>query len=220
MAMLLLSANRVVTMDRLLEAIYGEDLPSTSRSQAQIIISSLRRLFATHSLDTAISTHAHGYVMQVDCGRLDFQQFEELVAAARAARDANDLDQAVAFYRDALRLWRGPALIGIDSQLVRSAASRLDEQRIATNEDRVNLELELGRHHELVGELIELVEEFPLREQLRGQLMLALYRCDRTAEALQVYRQARRTLIDELGIEPSERLQQLEHAILTCRPGP
>ena len=217
-ATLLLSANRVVTLDRLLEAIYGEDLPPTSRSQAQISISSLRRLFASRSRDAIISTRAHGYVIQVDSGRLDSQLFDELVAAARAARDANHLDQAVACYRDALRLWRGPALDGIDSQLIRVAASRLDEQRIATIEDRINLELDLGRHHELVGELAELVEEFPLREQLRGQLMLALYRGDRTAEALQVYRQARRAMIDELGIEPGERLQQLEHAILTCDP--
>jgi DNA-binding SARP family transcriptional activator len=217
-ATLLLSANRVVTTDRLLEAIYGEDLPPTSRSQAQISISSLRRLFASRSRDTIISTHAHGYVIQVESGELDSQQFEEGVAAARAAHDANRREQAVACYRDALRLWRGPALDGIDSQLLRTAASRLDEQRIATTEDRVKLELELGRHHELVGELAELVEEHPLREQLRGQLMLALYRCDRTAEALQVYRQARRILIDELGIEPSERLQHLEHAILTSDP--
>jgi DNA-binding SARP family transcriptional activator len=217
-ATLLLSANRVVTTDRLLGAIYGEDLPPTSRSQAQISISSLRRLFASYGRDALISTHAHGYVIQVDSGRLDSQQFDELVAAARKARNSNHLDQAVACYRDALRLWRGPALDGMDSQLVRMAANRLDEQRIATNEDRTDLELELGRHHELVGELAELVEEFPLREQLRGQLMLALYRCDRTAEALQVYRQARRTMVDELGIEPSERLQHLEHAILTSDP--
>ena len=122
------------------------------------------------------------------------------------------------YYRDALRLWRGPALEGIDSQLVRVAASRLDEQRITAIEDRIDLELALGRHHELVGELAELVEEYPLREQLRGQLMLALYRCDRTAEALQVYRQARRTMIDELGIEPASGCKQLEHAILTCDP--
>ena len=217
-ATLLLNPNRVVTTDRLLEAIYGEDLPSTSRSQVQISISSLRRLLAVHSHETIISTHGHGYVIQVDGGQLDSQEFERLVAGARAAHDANHLDQALAGYRDALRLWRGPALDGIDSQLIRVAATRLDEQRIATNEDRVNLELELGRHHELVGELIELVEEFPLREQLRRQLMLALYRCDRTAEALQVYRQTRRTLIDELGIEPSERLQHLEQAILTSNP--
>lgn len=217
-ATLLLSANRVVTTERLLEAIYGEDLPPTSRSQVQISISALRRLFAARSRETIISTHAHGYVIQVDNGRLDSQEFERLVAGARAARDANHLEKALACYRDALRLWRGPALDGIDSQLIRVAATRLDEQRIATNEDRVHLELELGRHHELVGELIELVKEFPLREQLRRQLMLALYRCDRTAEALQVYRQTRRTLIDELGIEPSERLQHLEQAILTSNP--
>jgi DNA-binding SARP family transcriptional activator len=218
MAMLLLSVNRIVSTDRLLEAIYGEDLPPTSRSQAQIIISSLRRLFASRGQDAIIMTHAHGYGIRLDAGRLDSQQFEEQVRAARVARDENRPEQAVAFYRDALRLWRGPALIGIDSQLVRAAAGRLDELRIAINEDRLNLELELGRHRELVGELIELVEEFPLREQLRGQLMLALYRCDRTAEALQVYRQARRTMIDELGIEPGERLQHLEHAILTADP--
>lgn len=217
-ATLLLSANRVVTMDRLLEAIYGENLPPTCRSQAQISISSLRRMFAAHGGDTVISTRAHGYVLRVDSGRLDSERFGKLVAAARAAREVNNLDLAVAGYRDALRLWRGPALEGMDSQLLRAAASRLDEQRITTTEDRLTLELDLGRHHELVGELGELAEEFPLRERLRGQLMLALYRCDRTAEALQVYRQARQTMIDELGIEPGERLRQLEHAILTSDP--
>jgi DNA-binding SARP family transcriptional activator/Flp pilus assembly protein TadD len=217
-AMLLLNANRVVTLDRLLEAIYGEDLPPTARSQAQISISSLRRLFGSRSREAIISTREHGYVIEVGSAGLDSRQFAELVTAARGARDAGHLEQAVASYRDALRIWRGPALDGIDSQLVRAAASRLDEQRIATNEDRIDLELQLGRHHELVGELTELVDEFPLREQLRGQLMVALYRCDRTAEALQVYRLARRTMIDELGIEPGERLQQLEHAILTADP--
>jgi DNA-binding SARP family transcriptional activator len=218
LATLLLNANRVVTLDRLLEAIYGEGLPPTARSQAQISISSLRRLFAPYSAEPVIATRPHGYVIEVGAEQLDSQQFDALVAAARAASHANQLEQAVACYRDALRLCRGPALDGIESQYIRVAASRLDEQRITTMEDRVNLELELGRHHELVGELIELVEEFPLREGLRGQLMLALYRCGRTAEALQVYRQARRTMIDELGIEPGERLQQLEHAILTSDP--
>ena len=218
LAALLLSANRVVTMDRLLEAIYGEDLPPTCRAQAQISISSLRRLFASHSSEAIISTHAHGYVIKVGEGQLDAERFEQLVAAARAARDSGQLDQAVASYRDGLRLWRGPAFDGIESQLIRAAASRLDELRITTNEDRLKLELDLGRHHELIGELTQLIEEFPLRERLRGQLMLALYRCDRAAEALQVYRQARRTMIDELGIEPGDRLQQLEHAILTSDP--
>lgn len=217
-ATLLLSANRVVTMDRLLEAIYGEDLPPTCRAQAQISISALRRVFAPHSSEAIISTHTHGYVIKVEEGQLDAERFEQLVAAARAARDSGQLDRAVASYRDALRLWRGPAFDGIESQLIRAAASRLDELRITTNEDRLQLELYLGRHHELIGEFTGLIEEFPLRERLRGQLMLALYRCDRTAEALQVYQQARQTMIDELGIEPSDRLQQLEHAILTSDP--
>lgn len=217
-ATLLLSANRVVTTDRLLEAIYGEDLPPTARSQAQISVSSLRRLLTSYGSEAVISTHPQGYVLQIDGGRLDAGQFEELVAAARAARDAGQPGQAVACYRDALRLWRGPALDGIDSQLIQVTAARLDEQRITTIEDRIDLELELGRHHELVGEITELVEEHPLREHLLGQLMLALYRCDRAAEALQAYRQARRTLIDELGMEPGSRLQQLEHDILNSEP--
>jgi DNA-binding SARP family transcriptional activator len=217
-ATLLLGANRLVTMDRLLEAMYGEDLPPTCRSQAQISISTLRRLFASHGSDDIIATHPHGYIMNVECGHLDSQRFEELVAAGRACRDAGYLEKAVACYRDALRLWRGPALDGMDSRFVQAAAGRLDEQRITTTEDRIRLELDLGRHHELVGELAGLVEEHPLRERLRGQLMLALYRCDRAPEALQAYRQARRTMVDELGIEPSERLQQLEQAILTTDP--
>jgi DNA-binding SARP family transcriptional activator/tetratricopeptide (TPR) repeat protein len=217
-AMLLMSANRVVTMDRLLEAIYGEDLPPTSRSQAQISISYLRRMFAAHSPDAVITTHPSGYIINVSPGELDLHRFEELVAAGRTARDAQSLKSAVASYRDALRLWRGAALDGIDSDLLRAAASRLDEQRITVNEDRIQLELELGRHRELVGELGELIHEYPLRERLRGQLMLALYRCDRMAEALQAYRDARQVMIDELGLEPSERLQRLERSILNADP--
>jgi DNA-binding SARP family transcriptional activator/tetratricopeptide (TPR) repeat protein len=218
LAALLLSANDAVTLGRLQEAIYGEDLPPTSRSQVQISVSWLRRLFAAHGQATAIATRAGGYVLRVGPGQLDSWRFSELVATAGAARDAGQLDRAVAAYRDGLRLWRGPALEGMDSRLLQAAATRLDEERIAAIEDRVAVELDLGRHHELVGELTELVAEFPLREGLRGQLMLALYRCDRAADALAAYRQARQTLVDELGIEPGGRLQQLEHAILTGDP--
>jgi DNA-binding SARP family transcriptional activator len=218
LATLLVNAGSVVTAGRLQEANYGADPPPTSRSQAQFSISSLRRLFASHGYAGTISTRPQGYVIQVADGQLDSRRFEELVAAARAARDAGDLDVAVASYRDALRLWRGPALDGLDSQLLQATASRLDEQRVAVNEDRLMLELDLGRHHELVSELTELTAEFPLRERLRGLLMLALYRCDRVAEALQAYRQARQTMVGELGIEPSERLQRLEQAILVCDP--
>jgi DNA-binding SARP family transcriptional activator len=218
LAALLLSANRMVTIDRLVEAIYGEDPPPTARMQAQISISSLRQLFASHGRAAVIATRAHGYEIQVSAEKLDAQRFTQLLAAGVAAREAGQADRAVASYRDALRLWRGPALDGMESQLLRAAARRLDEQRIAAFEDRITLELELGRHHELVGELTELAAEYPLRERLRGQLMLALYRCDRTAEALAVYRETRRIMIDELGIEPGERLRQIEQAILTADP--
>jgi DNA-binding SARP family transcriptional activator len=218
LATLLLSAGRVVSRDRLLEAVYGEHPPATGRSQTQITISALRRMFADVSGASVIATHPHGYIIQVTEGQLDSRQFAELTAAARAARDAGQLAQAVANYRDALRLWRGPALAGIDSSIVRLAADHLDEQRILVNEDRITLELDMGRHHELVSELTELIEEFPLRERLREQLMIALYRCDRTAEALQAYQDARRVMIEEFGIEPNERLRQLEHAILVSDP--
>jgi DNA-binding SARP family transcriptional activator/tetratricopeptide (TPR) repeat protein len=219
LATLLLSANRVVSMDRLLEAIYAGDLPPTCRSQAQITISSLRRQLAACGSADVIVTHEHGYVIRVDDGDLDSEQFQELVAQARAARDGGNVHRAIASYRDALRLWRGDALDGIESQLVHAAASRLDELRMTINEDRLKLELDVGRHHELVSELTELVHDYPLRDRLRGHLMLALHRCGRTAEALDVYRQARQTMIDELGIEPAERLQQLQQAILRSDSG-
>jgi DNA-binding SARP family transcriptional activator/tetratricopeptide (TPR) repeat protein len=219
LATLLLSPNKVVIIDRLIEAIYGQDLPPTSHAQAQISISSLRHIFATHGHEGIITTHDRGYVIRVQSEQLDSLRFEGLITNARAARVEDKLELAIARYRDALRLWRGPALDGMDSQLVQVAVSRLDEQRIAANEDRIELELQVGRHYELVGELGEVSALFPLRERPRGQLMLALYRCGRVAEALQVYHLTRRALIDELGIEPSERLRQLEHSILASDPG-
>jgi DNA-binding SARP family transcriptional activator len=218
LAMLLLNANGVVSVNRLEEAVYGEEPPPTARTQAMIAISGLRRLLAGHGYDAAISRRAQGYVLQTGDARLDVLRFGALVTAARAAREAGDLKGATAHYRDALRLWRGPALDGIDSLPVRALAARLDEQRITATEDRLDLELELGRQHELIGELVGLVAQFPLRDRLHGQLMLALHRCGRTAEALQAYQQVRRMMIDELGIEPGGELQRLQHAILASDP--
>ncbi|MFC6082613.1 AfsR/SARP family transcriptional regulator [Sphaerisporangium aureirubrum] len=215
LAVLLLDAGRVVTIGRLMEAIYGDDHPTTARAQVQICISSLRRMFAANGCPDIIATQSLGYAIQVAPDQIDMQRFHILVQRARRARETRNVNDAIKHYRDALSLWRGPALDGIDSRLVQSAASRLTEERIAAHEDCIQLELDLGRHHELVGELTELVDEHPLRERVRGQLMTALYRSGRQAEALQVYRNARRTMIEELGIEPNERLQQLEHAILT-----
>ncbi|GII78790.1 SARP family transcriptional regulator [Sphaerisporangium rufum] len=215
LAILLLDANRVVTIGRLMEAIYEDEPPITARAQIQICISSLRRMFAAHGCPDIISTQSLGYTIRVAADQIDAQRFESLVLRARRAREARNVNEAIKHYREALALWRGPALDGMESRLVQTAAGRLTENRITANEDCIQLELDLGRHHELVGELTELTEEYPLRERLRAQLMTALYRSGRQAEALQVYRNARRTMIEELGIEPNERLQQLEHAILT-----
>ncbi|WP_344920015.1 AfsR/SARP family transcriptional regulator [Streptosporangium oxazolinicum] len=215
LAVLILNANHSVTLDRLVEAIYDDDPPATSRAQVQICISALRRLFSAHGHPEMIVTTRQGYVLRVTADAIDARRFESLVSRARKARNGRCYQEAIQHYRDALALWRGPALEGIESRLVRSLASWTAEQRITANEDCVQLELDLGRHHELVGELVRLVREHPLREGLIGQLMLALYRSGRQAEALQAYRDARQLIVEELGIEPNERLQQLEAAILT-----
>jgi DNA-binding SARP family transcriptional activator/tetratricopeptide (TPR) repeat protein len=218
LAMLLLNANGVVGVGRLEQAIYGEDLPPTSRTQAMTAVSALRRLLADYRDAAAISSVAQGYVLQTGDGLVDSLRFAGILSAAQAARDAGDSALAVAHYRDALRLWRGPALEGIDSLVVRAAATQLDEQRMAAIEERLGLELDLGRHHEVTGELVALAAEFPFRERLRGQLMVALYRSGRTAEALGVYQQVRQMMIDELGIEPGRELQRLQQAILAGDP--
>ncbi|HEV2635146.1 MAG TPA: BTAD domain-containing putative transcriptional regulator [Actinocrinis sp.] len=215
LATLVLAANRVVTVERLLEAIYGQDLPPTGRSQVQIGISSLRRLFAAHGHPDLIDTRSGGYSLRADEAQCDAVRFERLAADARGTADD---EQAVAKYREALRLWRGPALSGIDRHPLRDAAGRLEELRISAVEERLARELDLGRHGEVVGELAELVAEHPLRERLQGHLMRALHNCGRTAEALQVYSRARHMLIEELGLEPGADLQQVHRAVLQADP--
>ncbi len=215
LALLLIDANKVVPIERLLDAIYGENWPPTGRSQVQIQISSLRRLFTDAGHDGVILTHAQGYSLQIEPSSLDAHQFAQL---AGEARDAPDPEEAVAKYRQAHRLWRGPALQGLTSQIIESAASRLDEAGIDIVEDRIQLELSLGRHSELISELAALAEEYPLRERLCGQLMLALHNCGRTVEALRIYQRSRATLVTELGLEPGEKLQQLHRSILRADP--
>lgn len=214
LAVLLLNANRSVTLDRLVEAIYDDEPPATARAQVQICISALRRLINKDGHAEMIVTTRQGYTLRAPTESIDAHRFDSLVGRARKAREQKHLEEAISHYRSALALWRGPALDGIESRYVQALASWLTEQRITANEECVQLELDLGRHQELVGELSRLVKENPLREGLIAQLMTALYRSGRQAESLQVYRDARRSMVDELGIEPNERLQQLEAAIL------
>jgi DNA-binding SARP family transcriptional activator len=218
LATLALEANRVIRVTRLMEALYGEDLPSTSRVQVQICISALRRLFAAHGHPDAIVTRTQGYSLQIPEDSLDLHRYEEALTQARQLREFRRLDESVGQYRQALALWRGPALDGIESRVVQGAAERLFERRLTTTEECIELELKLGRHREVIDELNSLVAENPLRARLREHLMLALYRSGRQAEALDTYRAARRLFIDELGLEPGDELRRLEHAILTSDP--
>ena len=214
LAVLALESNRVVPRDRLIKAVWDDDPPATARSQLQICVSTLRRAFGVAGVENAIVTAAPGYSLCVGPGQLDAAVFTTTVAYAKSLAAEDKLSDAAAGLRRALDLWRGPALAGLTGRIVQAGALALDESRLIATEERVRLELAIGRHDELIGELCTLVGEHPLRERLHAQLMLALYRSGRQAEALRAYRQARVRIIDELGVEPGAELRRLEHAIL------
>jgi predicted ATPase/DNA-binding SARP family transcriptional activator len=209
LAALLLRAGEVVKRDELIDALWGEDPPDTARNTLQVYVSQLRKLLPEGLLETTPA----GYRLAIDPGTVDVFEFERLTQAGRSALTIGDAAGAAETLRRALDLWRGPLTDLPDTELL-----RLDELRLTALEDRVDAELALGRHVELVGELERLVAEQPLRERMRGQLMLALYRSGRQADALAVYQRARRTLVEELGIEPGESLRKLERAILEQDP--
>ncbi|MFI7539166.1 BTAD domain-containing putative transcriptional regulator [Streptosporangium sp. NPDC049376] len=210
---MLLQANHIVSTEHLIDAVWGEDPPPSARGQVQICISALRRLLALIPAKGEIIRRSPGYCLQISLEDLDSYRFETMVREADHLAQV-DAAEAAATLRQALSLWRGPALGGAVSRLLEGKALRLDEARQAALECCIDIELSLGRHRELVGELTDLVEHTPLRERLRGQLMLALHRSGRQADALEVYRMGRALLVGELGLEPGEKLQRLEAAIL------
>ncbi|NJC73852.1 tetratricopeptide repeat protein [Planosporangium thailandense] len=219
LAMLLLYAGKVVPVERLAEAVWGETPPPTMRAQVHSCVSRLRRALRRSGIhDEVIVTDPAGYVARVAASDLDSLVFAQLVADGRRSAAAGRLEEARVHLRAALALWRGPAAAGIGSRQIEIAAAGLEEQRSAVLEDCVDIELRLDLAHELVGELTGLVERFPVRERLRGQLMLALYRVGRQADALAVYRQGRDALADELGLEPGPQLQELHRRILNRDP--
>ena len=214
LAMLLLDANRVVSLEQLIDAVWDIDPPATARVQIQICVSSLRRLLYRPGQADAIVTRQPGYQLAAATEALDAASFEALVADADRATEAGDPARAAARLRAALALFRGTVLDGVPSGAVQAKATRLEERRLQILERCLDLELRLDRHRELVGELRDLVTEHPLQERLRGFLMVALHRSGRTSEALEVYRQGRRELIEELGLEPGPELRRLEKEIL------
>jgi predicted ATPase/DNA-binding SARP family transcriptional activator len=220
LALLLLHANETLSMERLTDELWGESPPATVAKTVQVHVSRLRKtLGAGNGAAAAIVTRGHGYQLRLDPDRLDAHHFERLVAEGRRELATGDPNRAAAAFEEALSLWRGAALAGLgDERFVQREAARLEDLRVAALEDLNEAKLALGRHSELVGQLGALIGEYPYRERLRAQLMLALYRCERQADALQAYQDARGTLVEELGIEPGERLRELERAILAQDP--
>jgi len=218
LAVLLLHAGAVVSRGRLIEELWGESPPLTAAKALNVHVSQLRKMLAHHG-DSPVATRTPGYALELEPERLDAARFERLIADARERTTAGELDSARALLGEALALWRGPVLAGIELESgARNEAGRLEELRLAAQMDRIDCDLALGMHEQLIGELGALVAEHPLRERPRSQLMLALYRSGRQADALRCYREARETLVGELGIEPSLPLQRLEKAILNHDP--
>jgi DNA-binding SARP family transcriptional activator/streptogramin lyase len=218
LAVLLLHANEVVSRERLIDELWGASPPPTAKKAVSVYLSKLRKTLARNGEDTVASV-AGGYRLLVDPELLDADRVRRLVAAADEQMAGGESEAASRLLREALALWRGPSLAGLPLESFgRHEVAQLDELRLTVLMDRIDCDLALGRHEHAVTELSPLVREHPLRERLRAQQMLALYRSDRQADALDAYREARHALIDELGIEPSESLQRLQQAILRHDP--
>ena len=215
LAALLLRADEVVSVERLIDELWGETPPRSAANALQVYVSQLRK---TLGADVLV-TQTPGYAARVAAGRLDATRFEALVDEGRGAMLSDDTATAATRLREALALWRGDCLPGLELYgAAGSAIAQLEELRLAVHEDLIRADLSLGHHGPLLATLEALVQEHPYRESLREQLMLALYRSGRQADALEAYRRARLTLVDELGVEPGPELQSMQQAILRHDP--
>ncbi len=218
LAVLLLRAGAVVSRERLIDELWGESPPPTAAKALNVRVSQLRKTLARNGHDPIV-TRPPGYALDLEPEQLDAARFERLVADARARVASGDVEAGSRLLQEALALWDGPALAGVELESsARNEARRLDDLRLTAQMDRIDCDLALGLHDELIGELEALMAEHRLHERLRGQYMLALYRAGRQADALRAYHEARATLVEELGLEPSAPLQRLERAILNHDP--
>ena len=215
LALLVINRNKTVSTGRIVDELWGEEPPRTAQKAIQNHVSQLR-----HGLgDGILVTDKSGYSLRLEPGSVDADRFEELLVDGRIALDRGDANSAADLLRQAIALWRGNALADVAFEsFAQPEIARLEERRLVAVEERIEADLALGRHTDLVGELEPLTAEYPTRERLRAQLMLALYRCGRQSEALAVYQDARSTLVEEFGIEPGRPLRDLQHAILTQDP--
>jgi DNA-binding SARP family transcriptional activator/tetratricopeptide (TPR) repeat protein len=215
LAILILHRGEIVSGERLVDELWGERPPATAAKTLQGYVSRLRKALG----DDLVQTRGRGYVLALSADQLDVDRFEQLASGGRAALSAGDAATAAERLHGALAVWRGAPLADFTYEpFAQAEIARLEEARLATLEDRIEADLELRRHGQLVAELESLVREHPLRERMRGQLMLALYRSGRQAEALDCYRIGRRALIDEVGIEPGTALRGLHQGILEQDP--
>ncbi|WP_121748263.1 AfsR/SARP family transcriptional regulator, partial [Streptomyces sp. E2N166] len=211
LAALLLARGRIITDERLSALLWGWEPPATMSAQIYTYISRLRKLLGP---EVELVRRRPGYLILINDARLDISEFERLGRLGRAALAERRYEDAHELLSEGLGLWHGPALANVTSFLADAELPQLEEARTTMLEHRVEADLELGRHQQLIPELIGLVTEFPLRERLRAQLMTALYRCGRQADALHVYRQGRRTLAEELGVDPGADLTTAHQAVL------
>ena len=223
LAILLLHANEVVSAEQLIHELWGERPPATAAKSLQVYVSSLRKALGEshprNGLDGLLRTRGSGYVLCIEEGQLDVQRFERCVGEGRRALTTGEPEAAGRTLREAFALWRGPPLADFAYEpFAQAEIARLEDMRLAALEDRIESDLQLGRHADLVGELEALVAEHPLRERLAGQLMVALYRSGRQAEALEAFTRTRDYLSEQLGLEPGPALREVQAAVLAQDP--
>jgi len=216
LAMLLLHVDEVVSSDRLVEALWADKPPGAARHALEVNVSRLRKTLGANSAGgSALVTRAPGYVLHVEPGELDVQRFERLLADGRRARAEGDAELASSAFHQADGLWRGRPLADLEFEpFARGEVERLEELQLVGIEERIEADMARGRDGELVGELRRLTGEHPWRERLYAQLMLALYRSGRQADALETFTRAREVLVEQLGIEPGAELADLHQAML------
>ncbi|MFJ9250531.1 BTAD domain-containing putative transcriptional regulator [Streptomyces sp. NPDC101776] len=226
LALLALYPGRVVPVSTLMEEIWGTELPQSAVTTLQTYIMQLRRSLgaamgpgAPGGAKNVLATRHGGYVLQVPPQSVDVHTYEHLITEGQEAFEQGEDDRAARCFRQALALWQGAALVDVRlGPVLEIEVLRLEESRLVTVERRIDADLRLGRHAELIAELTDLVARHPQHEGLHAQAMLALYRSGRQASALDVYRRLRRRLIDELGVEPTPQLQRLHQAMLAVDP--
>lgn len=218
LAYLLLHANKVVATSKLVDAVWRHQGPPTARKMLHNAIGGIREMLAASRIpdeQVALVTRNPGYLLRVDPNLVDLHRFNQLVRSARAWRAARAWAAAAAVLREAMALWRGPVLADlVEAGIEWPDLSAIRNARLSAFEDQMDAELAIGRHHDVIGQLEWELTCDPMRERICGQLMIALYRSGRQADALRVYQHTRRTLVEQMGLDPSPELRQLQQSIL------